>query len=259
MAIPATADRALLESDVTAFDRDGFVVIDRPVFSDDALAKVQRVFAGLEMIDRNAHLHNLGTDDTYRIDEIVWATRLAPMLKRSAVFTQARRLAAHLMGSDVIFHFDHVIDKPAGTRGVTQWHQDQAFEPDGGEKVTIWVPLVSVDERNGCLRFIPGSHRLPLLDHYAVGEGLATDAVDERAAIAGPIRRGGFSAHRELTLHSAGPNDTSERRPAWVLRFGRYDGIRARRVVSEVIRGTSSAPGLSRFKGRKLEQLRPQY
>lgn len=260
MAISATADSALLRvEDVVAFDRDGFVAVDRPIFSEAELSYVHRIFGTLEAIDRNGHMHNLGTDDEYRIDEIVWATRLAPQLKRSAVFLRARQLAARLMGGEVIFHFDHVIDKPAGTRGVTQWHQDQAFEPNGGEKVTIWVPFVSVDENNGCMRFVPGSQRLSLLQHYAVGEGLCTDDVDESAAVAAPVRLGGFTAHRELTLHSTGANSTGARRPVWVLRFGRYSGPRARRVASEALRGTASAPGLSRLKGRKLDQLRPAY
>jgi hypothetical protein len=53
-----------------------------------------------------------------------------------------------------------IITKPPGTGGLSL-HCDWTMTEDPGETtITVWCPLVDVDEGNGCLRVVPGSHRL---------------------------------------------------------------------------------------------------
>ncbi|NND70528.1 MAG: phytanoyl-CoA dioxygenase family protein [Rhodothermales bacterium] len=53
--------------------------------------------------------------------------------------------------------------KPAGARGQAL-HQDQHFiRVDPGEAIAAWMALDVVDEQNGCLQVVRGSHKLPVL------------------------------------------------------------------------------------------------
>jgi ectoine hydroxylase-related dioxygenase (phytanoyl-CoA dioxygenase family) len=53
--------------------------------------------------------------------------------------------------------------KPAGARGQAL-HQDQYYlRAAPGTCVAAWMALDEIDEANGCLMVVPGSHRLPIL------------------------------------------------------------------------------------------------
>ena len=54
--------------------------------------------------------------------------------------------------------------KPAELGSQKPWHQDMLFvppdfNPQTMQACTIWVALDDADEENGCLNFLPGSHR----------------------------------------------------------------------------------------------------
>ncbi len=136
------------------------------------------------------------------------------------MFHQAQRLAEELLGGGVTLHFDHHIEKAANSSNGTAWHQDQAFESDFGPKLTMWIPLVDVDESNGCIRYIPRSHRNGYRAHDRIGVAGRVVAVDdESSAVSIPLPRGGFVVHSELTIHGASHNASNHSRPAWILRF----------------------------------------
>eukprot|EP01043_Picozoa_sp_COSAG02_P042363 COSAG02_NODE_3597_length_6508_cov_2.021220_5_plen_242_part_00 len=102
-------------------------------------------------------------------------------------------IAASVVGPDVVAHGDYWIrpsTKVVSASGVPM-HQDSSYYAEqlppqraaemyppfvGGVRfpetligsserliVTLWIPLVDVDESNGCLRFVEGSHKLGLL------------------------------------------------------------------------------------------------
>jgi hypothetical protein len=60
------------------------------------------------------------------------------------------------------------------------WHQGiqeyQCCDPAAGPLVEAWIPLVPVDERSGCLQFVPGSHRWGRIErHRHDGLGIRYD------------------------------------------------------------------------------------
>ena len=48
--------------------------------------------------------------------------------------------------------------KEVGTKTRTGWHTDQPYWPISGPVITTWIALDHVDDENGALEFIPGSH-----------------------------------------------------------------------------------------------------
>jgi phytanoyl-CoA hydroxylase len=60
-------------------------------------------------------------------------------------------------------HHNCIMTKQPGFSSVTLWHQDNrywAFDQDN--LISVWLALDEENHNNGCLRVIPGSHRLAL-------------------------------------------------------------------------------------------------
>jgi hypothetical protein len=161
--------------------------------------------------------------------QLVKPSLYAPALLRSPHFRRVQALARQLLGAEAQFSFDHSILKPAGTVAATPWHQDEAHNDDPDfhhEQISFWMPLQDVSEENGCMRYVPGSNRGPLLPHRSPGDDPRIHALecpsgsfDESAAIAQPVPAGWCILHAGRTLHSARPNRTQADRLAYILVF----------------------------------------
>ena len=69
------------------------------------------------------------------------------------------RMVADLNKSNcAMLVFDQMFVKEAGTKTRTGWHTDQPYWPIVGPIMTTWIALDHVDDDNGALEFIPGSH-----------------------------------------------------------------------------------------------------
>ena len=119
---------------------------------------------------------------------------------------------------------NHAINKPPRDGAPTPWHQDEAYwDPHADHTaISVWVPLQDVDESNGCMAFVPGSHREPVLPHRLIhpdAHGLRlADDTEPAGAVACPIPTGSATVHAGRTLHYAGPNRTDRPRTARRLR-----------------------------------------
>ena len=111
----------------------------------------------------------------------------------------------------VRLYHDQALFKPPGADR-TPWHQDRYYWPlDTDRTVTMWLPLVDVDEEMGPMRFASGSHRA--LDFGDLAISSDTDRrlsalIEEQGwPIAGaPVGAGDATFHAGGTLHSAGAN-----------------------------------------------------
>jgi ectoine hydroxylase-related dioxygenase (phytanoyl-CoA dioxygenase family) len=110
----------------------------------------------------------------------------------------------------------------------TPWHQDEAYRFDPGfeyAQVSVWMPLQEATPDNGCMHYIPGSHRLEVLPHRSPGDDPKVHAIecagefDKATAVAFPLPAGGATIHHGRTLHYAGPNRTDMPRYAYILAF----------------------------------------
>ena len=149
----------------------------------------------------------------------------APQLKESLVFQSCQRIAKQLLGPTAGVSFDQALYKPPYEQTGTRWHQDQAFQGKYRPMNTLhfWIPLQDVNELNGCLHFIPGSHLLGLLPHYQCRVGdpyaLTPQHLPAMEAVPCPLMLGDATCHLPLTLHRALPNGSGSVRRAWGLLF----------------------------------------
>lgn len=217
--------------DRTQFQRTGFLALDDFAREED-LEEVRTLLDPLfEQFGSLSSRHAIDLaprhGSTPRIPDINRAARLEPRLVRTRVYRRARELARRLLGYPVFCTFDHAIYKPPRNAAATPWHQDQAYAgyPRALPTVHLWIPLQVATRENGCMWFVPGSHRAGIVPHSPVdntSHTLRAAQVDESAAVCCPVPKGGVTVHTPFTLHMTGPNTTGEPRKAWILHFARF-------------------------------------
>ncbi len=116
-----------------------------------------------------------------------------------------------------IWH-DQIQYKPAKVGGTTHWHQDAPLWPIIAPmtEVTAWVALDDVDEENGCMRMVPGSHlwgnnidfiRKNVPAFNEMPKEFQGHPIEVRSC---PVRKGEVHFHHALTWHGS-PDNPSER------------------------------------------------
>ena len=113
--------------------------------------------------------------------------------------------------TDVIGHpvFNARPKLPNQQLTVVPWHQDSGYFGAQSESAlipTAWIPLVPVDETNGCLQVVAGSHKMGLLNHHTEDrEGrfleVLDSLIDESKVITCPMETGDALLFHNLTLH----------------------------------------------------------
>ena len=237
---PRDATRLITAAERSFYGEQGYLRVDRPMVDTAAIKEVRDILDGL-FADADApegYVHELGAVGTYgSVPEIIWPSLLRPQLKRTKVFAMMRELALELLDVDrVRLHFDHAIFKPPLNAGPTAWHQDVVFDPTHDCPVaTIWFALVEATEENGCMMFIPGSHRGEIHEHVPYGkDGRQSVDVSTDKKVVCPLPAGGLTVHQQRTLHAAGPNHSSGTRAAWIVKLIPDDRNLARRTLSDL-------------------------
>ena len=101
-----------------------------------------------------------------------------------------------LWGPSIRFDVSKLNLKAAGYGAPVEWHQDWAFYPHTNDDLAaVGIMIDDVDEENGPLLVIPGSHQGPIFDHHADGVFCGSMDPDRRevdygqaVALTGPAR-----------------------------------------------------------------------
>jgi ectoine hydroxylase-related dioxygenase (phytanoyl-CoA dioxygenase family) len=232
---------AILQDDLSGrFEQNGYAVLEAITTADDIAhvrALLDPLFDKFDSLGERAFdlAGPLAPGGAPKSPEVNEAAVLEPRLRETLTYQRCRDVARRLLGVPVGYQFDHAIYKAPKNQAATAWHQDEAYnqEPIPLRSIHFWIPLQPVSVENGCMWFIPESHRGGLLAHgiasrRASGAGgtLAAEAFDASHAVACPLRVGDATIHHPLTLHYTGANQSDEHRRAWILHFGAYGKIR---------------------------------
>jgi len=144
------------------------------------------------------------------------------------VWSPAYRMAAYqLLGQSFRLFHDQLFCKPARHGGVVAWHQDFSYwtftKPM--HHLTCWIGLDDATKENGCLYFVPGSHKWGLLpitgltgDMDAVRQVLNEEQLGIfEKRVANELPKGYASFHHPLTMHGSYANYSERPRRAVVL------------------------------------------
>jgi phytanoyl-CoA hydroxylase len=240
------------ESTKPEFDRDGFVVVPQ-FLTGDELTELQRELDRYisQVVPTLPH-----ADAFYHERTDARTLRQLQHMGKDPYFEACRRhprwmeLAELLVGEPVEGQEPEWFNKPPNLDHATPPHQDNYyFCLNPPNVVTLWLALDDVDEENGCLRYVAGSHRRGIRPHaqtQALGfsQGIsdygAGDREIERVAC---LQVGDLVAHHGNTIHRADPNRTKDRQ---------------RRAFAIVFRGVSCRRDESAY-ARYEEALRRQH
>jgi ectoine hydroxylase-related dioxygenase (phytanoyl-CoA dioxygenase family) len=143
--------------------------------------------------------------------------------------------ASQLLGGSVRFWHDQLFCKPARHGGVVAWHQDYSYwtRTTPMAHLTCWIALDDVTRENGCLQYVPGSHRWPLMpitglagDMDAIRRALTPSQRDEFVPIPIELRCGEAAFHHPLMVHGSEANGSDRPRRGAVLNVV-LDGVRS--------------------------------
>jgi ectoine hydroxylase-related dioxygenase (phytanoyl-CoA dioxygenase family) len=125
-----------------------------------------------------------------------------------------------LIGPNILLFGCRPWNKHAHDERFISWHQDSAyFGLDPHDEVTAWVAITDSTTENGCLRFIPGSHRWADQVHREakdpmnrLSRGQTIESIVEEDAVDAELAAGEFSIHHERTVHGSKGNASGKRR-----------------------------------------------
>lgn len=226
---------ALSTEQLARFREDGFL----PIHGLTTAAEIEslrvvydRLFDKKAGYERGLHLDMLSTDDdaakTPQLSQILNPAEFAPELRETLFRKNALAVAQQLLGPEATPWFEHAICKPARHGAATPWHQDEAHRNDPGvayEQISIWVPLQKATIENGCMRYIRGSNRGPILLHRSPNNDpriMALECAEEFDASLEtfvPLTAGDAVVHDSRTLHGANANQTDAPRRAYIMAF----------------------------------------
>jgi phytanoyl-CoA hydroxylase len=211
------------------FDRDGFVIVPQLLTPDEFV----ELCANLDRYIREV-VPGLPDSAAFYIDKARPQTLkqmqhmgVDPYFRDYARHPKWVALAQALLGEAAEAQAPEWFNKPPGTQSPTPPHQDNYYfclKPPS--VLTIWMALDPVDEENGCLRYVAGSHRRGLRPHgrsniLGFSQGI-TDygPEDEAREVQIHLRPGDVAVHHGETIHRADPNRSATRnRRAFALVF----------------------------------------
>lgn len=132
-----------------------------------------------------------------------------------------------IIGPDIILWASALFCKPAATGLEVPWHQDGQYWPIRPRAtVTVWIALDDVRVDNGCMRVIPGSHRMGEFSHdTSPREDLVLNQVlnDPRIDLARvrniELEPGQLSLHDVELVHGSQANTSGRRRAGLAVRY----------------------------------------
>jgi phytanoyl-CoA hydroxylase len=128
---------------------------------------------------------------------------------------------ADLIGPNVQLHHTKMFIKPPERGAPFPMHQDYPFFPH--DRHTMLAAIVHFDdapEEKGCLRVVPGSHRLGPLPHDPEGGWhLPFERYPLESAVPVPARAGDVLIFSYLTIHGSGLNTTDEPRTTLLIQM----------------------------------------
>ena len=127
------------------------------------------------------------------------------------------KMAATLAGVEGmrIWHDQALIKQPWANP--TGWHLDNPYWSfHSRDAISIWVALDDATMQNGCLYYLPGSHKTATFDNVGIGENIGDifrvyPEWSEIMPVPAIMKAGSCGFHNGLIAHGAGANMT----PGW--------------------------------------------
>ena len=241
----------LSEADVRQYHHDG-LLIPRYRLSEDRLGEIREAYAKFvadnPQVHRdqvvNPHLRYSAAQGTHGDSRWLEVANHPPILD----------MVEQLIGPDFLLWGMTFFGKPAGTGKTIPWHQDGDYWPIRPlANISVWIALDECTAENGCLRYIPGSHKMNRVGRHIdtnhnemlLEKALHPSEFEESRARDLLLQAGQMAMFDVFLVHGSNANRSPQRRAALVLRimpttshFDRELGIEIGKTVRPPDMGT---------------------
>lgn len=227
-------ERYALSKDQIAFFHENGYLANIRLLDDDQIDQLLRELDEIKDPHHPAHhlFYEFHSNESSNPDKVLFHSlghwRITPGF-HDVLWNPAFLVAAsQLLGDKAVrFWHDQLFCKPAHHGGVVAWHQDYSYWTRSVpmQHLTCWVGLDDATTENGCLYYIPGSHRWGLIDKPELAgdmEGVKHFLNDEQKKtfankVAIEMKRGHATFHHPLLMHGSYENSSSKARRAFVI------------------------------------------
>lgn len=220
----------LTEEQVAAYNLNGFLVIENFLTTNE-LEMWQRYTdeAVTERLEKTgSELNNQHDPDNFYAQVFIQCLKLADThegMHQLMHDPRLGRMAAQLAGVSGIriWHDQALYKQPFGNP--TAWHLDNPYWSfTSKDSLSIWVALDDATMSNGCLYYLPGTHKNPTWKNVSISGNIGDllraypewRTID---SIACPCPAGSAVFHNGLTAHGAGANMTARPRRAMTCAY----------------------------------------
>ena len=203
--VQATTLRRFTCEQIAGYNRDGYIS-GIPLFEGEHLREIQRFF---EKQSEDLLTYNTFRSFHHTVPELYDIVTEALLVEH----------LQDLLGPNVVCFVSQYICKQPGDLREVVWHQDAAYNPMDARSVVVWLAVHDACVENGCMRFIPGSHRCGLLnfnmrsgDQASLGGREIENAAQPGNAVPIELQAGGAVFFSDLLIHSS-PGNRSQNAP----------------------------------------------
>ncbi|MDP6356865.1 MAG: phytanoyl-CoA dioxygenase family protein [Planctomycetota bacterium] len=213
----------LSDSQISSYERDGYLVVTEPVFSDQA-------FAGLisfaeEQFERAEPKANGRAPQL--IDCPHWSD---PKMFEWLFADEMVDLVEPLIGPDIALFASHFLLKPPGAGKRVPWHEDSAYWKGRLEPMQVASVNLALSpswQDSGCMRVIPGTHRLSDSEYKEVAHPcenvfmieIPDGQFDESEAMDLLLEPNQAHLHHASIIHGSNPNGSAAARFCLAVRY----------------------------------------
>lgn len=165
----------------------------------------------------------------------------------------AELVAPNLQGAASVLSF-----KMRGNTKTYGWHQDNGYgELSPDTALSVLMALDDVDEENGCLWMLPGSHKAGIIEagraNLANKMSLSDNdlTMDEAAAVPIHMKAGDCIFVHGYTVHKSNGNFSDRDRRLLFVRYAEADSVEIyndrKPRLGKLLRGQAKNPELTRY------------
>ncbi|MGH1360364.1 MAG: phytanoyl-CoA dioxygenase family protein [Burkholderiaceae bacterium] len=231
---------------VKTYQERGYLVVPDVLSAQELAAlraELAEVVAGAATVTENDDVYDL--EDSHRPD----APRVRRIKAPHAVMSSVASLVRHpalteiltrLIGPGIRFQTSKLNMKSAGDGAAVEWHQDWAFYPHTNDDLlAVGIMLDDVDQTNGAMQVIPGSHKGPVYDHHSKGYFCGaidpvTSGIDFSKAESLTGKAGSVTFHHVRAVHGSAPNRSDRSRNFLLFQYTAVDAFPLVQTVSDV-------------------------
>ncbi|MGI9302117.1 MAG: phytanoyl-CoA dioxygenase family protein [Gammaproteobacteria bacterium] len=234
----------LSKEQITRYERDGYLVVRNVI----AAAQLEELRGELDgwIEESRQHSSNYGEtpDGKARFDLEAGHTTDHPRLRRVANPVDISKpyqdalwrgpiveAVADAIGPDVKFHHCKLNIKLPGMETRVDYHQDHPFDPHTNDDMLAALLMVDdMNEQNGCLRVVPGSHREEHYSHYRDGAFVSMAPAElhdefQRRSVAVTGKAGDICLLHTWTLHGGPANRSDQPRRLLICDYAAADAF----------------------------------